>query len=84
MATVRSIIGEGKKNVFSVDRNKTVHDAMGILVENEIGAVLVTENGKPVGMFTERDVLKCWAAKEDTQYFRDIKEIGRASCRERV
>jgi CBS domain-containing protein len=28
------------------------------MVKNDIGSVVVTENGKPVGMLTERDIMK--------------------------
>lgn len=73
MAIVKSLISSDKPSVISIDREKSVHDAMGLMVEHEIGAVIITENSKPVGLFTERDVLKCWAAKEDSRYFRDIK-----------
>jgi len=75
MATVGSLLSEEthSKNVISVDRNKSVHDAMGLMVEHEIGAVLVTDEGRPVGLFTERDVLKCWATKETTKYFREVR-----------
>lgn len=75
MATVNSLIGDAEhsKSVISMDRNKSVHDAMGLMVEHEIGAVLITEDGRPVGLFTERDVLKCWATKESTKYFREVR-----------
>jgi len=41
-----------------------VDQAVNKMVERNIGAVLVMEEGSPVGMFTERDVLKCWKAHE--------------------
>jgi len=72
MAIVSSLISTDQK-IITIDRDRTVHDAMGLMVEHEIGAVIITDQGKPVGMFTERDVLKCWAQKEDTKYFKEIK-----------
>jgi CBS domain-containing protein len=73
MATVKEIVGNVEKEIISLDRDKTVADAVSILVENEIGAlVVVDKDGKPVGMFTERDVLKCWTRKGE-RHFKDIK-----------
>lgn len=73
MATVKEIIGDVEKEIVSLDKDRTVADAVSILVENEIGALVVVDgDGKPVGMFTERDVLKCWTRKGD-RHFKDIK-----------
>jgi CBS domain-containing protein len=71
MSTVKEILGSGRRDVISIDKNKTVADAVSLLVEDEIGALVVVDGEKPVGMFTERDVLKCWTRKGD-RHFRDI------------
>lgn len=73
MATVKEIIGDVEKEIVSLDKDRTVADAVSILVENEIGALVVVDSdGKPVGMFTERDVLKCWTRKGE-RHFKDIR-----------
>lgn len=72
MATVKEIIGEGRRDIISIDKDKTVADAVSRMVEDEIGALVVVDNEKPVGMFTERDVLKCWTRKGN-RHFKDIK-----------
>ena len=72
MATVKEILGTIERHIFSVSKDKTVADAVSQLVENEIGALVVVDGEKPVGMFTERDVLKCWTRKAD-RHFKDIK-----------
>jgi len=72
MATVKEIIGESRREIISIPSEKTVADAVSQLVENEIGALVVVEDDKPVGVFTERDVLKCWTRKAD-RHFKDIK-----------
>ncbi len=72
MATVKEIIGDVEKEIVSLHKDRTVADAVSILVENEIGALVVVDSeGKPVGMFTERDVLKCWTRKGE-RHFKDI------------
>ena len=73
MAIVKDIIGDVKREIISINKDKMVADAVTQLVENEIGAlVVVDDEGKPVGMFTERDVLKCWTRKGE-RHFKDIK-----------
>ena len=49
--------GKGN-NVFSIEPGATVMHAIEILVEHNIGALLVVENGRPAGIITERDVLR--------------------------
>ncbi len=72
MATVKEIIGDTQREIISIDKDKSVADAITQLVENEIGAVIVVDGGKPVGLFTERDVLKSWTRKGNV-LFKDIK-----------
>lgn len=54
MGKVRNILG-GRKGVFSVDPESTVHNALVVMAEKHTGSVLVTKDGKLVGIFTERD-----------------------------
>jgi CBS domain-containing protein len=56
MTTVRKML-EAKENsvVHTVDVNDTVFHALEVMAEFNVGAVLVTENDKYVGIFTERD-----------------------------
>ena len=72
MATVKEIIGTDQRQIISLGKDKTVADAVSRMVEDEIGALVVVDGEKPVGMFTERDVLKCWTRKGD-RHFKDIK-----------
>jgi CBS domain-containing protein len=46
------------KNIISVKNNVSVVEAVSVMVKNDIGAVVVTKNRKPVGILTERDILK--------------------------
>jgi CBS domain-containing protein len=32
--------------------------AMEVMIENDIGAVVITKDGKPVGILTERDIMR--------------------------
>jgi len=59
MTTVRRLLeAKGGKGNFSVSTDATVWDALKVMHEAKVGAVLVTENKKIVGIFTERDYLE--------------------------
>jgi CBS domain-containing protein len=45
------------KEIVSVDEAVAVLDAAGIMGKKRVGSVIVTGNGKPAGIFTERDLL---------------------------
>ncbi|MCK4948519.1 MAG: CBS domain-containing protein [Thermoplasmata archaeon] len=51
-------IGEVMKtNIVTIDENGTIDEACTLMGENRIGSLVVTRDGKPVGIFTERDFL---------------------------
>lgn len=58
MTTVRKLLEskEFSKN-FTIDSSMTMLDAVKVMAEAHIGAVLLTDNHKIVGIFTERDYL---------------------------
>ncbi len=57
---IRDLLKEKGLEFIAVEYGVTVDVAIHKMVDRNIGAVLVMENDKLVGMFTERDVLKCW------------------------
>ena len=52
------------KPVITIDKNGSVYEAAKIMSEKDIGCIVVTENGKPVGIATERDILQRVVAKD--------------------
>jgi len=46
------------KKVITVNPNAKIRDAVELMNKNEIGCLVVTRKDKPVGIMTERDVLK--------------------------
>ena len=59
MSTVRNLLeAKPSETNYSVASTDTVLQAIKIMVEARIGAVLVTEGGKVVGIYTERDYLR--------------------------
>ncbi len=63
-------------NVATIDFESAVFDACKTMAEKHIGSIVVTENNKPFGLFTERDLLHIIIRKED---LRKIKIKDHAS-----
>lgn len=69
---VRSLLDSKGKKIVSIDAASSVEDAIRTMHSRKISAVLVTEGGKTVGIFTERDVVRCYISL-DGKNFRDVK-----------
>ncbi|HEX9115335.1 MAG TPA: CBS domain-containing protein [Anaerolineae bacterium] len=55
MNCVRDILGNKSTQVWMVGPEASVHQAMELMAEKNIGALPVVADGKVVGMFSERD-----------------------------
>lgn len=49
--------------VITIDKNGSVHEVAKIMTEKGIGCIVVTDKDAPVGMATERDILRRVVAK---------------------
>lgn len=68
---VRSLLESKGKDVVSIDAGSTVEDAIRSMNSRKISAIVVTDDGKTAGIFTERDVVRCYIATEGKS-FREI------------
>lgn len=55
MRTVREILSGKGYDIYSVSPDDTIYNALKLMAEKKIGAVLVIENGAIVGIMSERD-----------------------------
>lgn len=55
MTTIKQILDQKGHDVLTVRPDDTVLRALELMAGKNVGAVVVTENDKPVGIFTERD-----------------------------
>ena len=55
MRTVREILSGKGHDVYSVSPDDTIFNALKLMAEKKIGAVLVMEKGEVVGIMSERD-----------------------------
>jgi CBS domain-containing protein len=58
LGNISSVSQVMSRNVTTLDTSGTVLDAIRIMTEKGIGCVVVTDKAKPVGIVTERDVMK--------------------------
>jgi CBS domain-containing protein len=65
--TVRDILKVKGSNVWSVEAGATVFEALGLMAEKEVGALVVMDGGRLAGIISERD------------YARKIVLLGRTS-----
>ena len=72
MSIIREVLERKGGTVLTVDRRASVLDAIGTMSRANIGALVISEDDQPVGIFTERD------------YLRNIALEGRSSRDTRV
>jgi len=70
--TVSEVISEG---AVTVDQSLSVAEIVKLMIHKNAVAVIVTSGGQPVGIFTERDVLKRLATKGIDSEARQVKEF---------
>ena len=75
MKTVQDILGHKGGNIWSVAPNNTVYEALQLMAEKEIGAVLVMEADRPVGILSERDYARQVILKGRTSKDTPVSEI---------
>lgn len=58
MFVVKDLLNEKGTEVWTIAPNASVREALEIMAEKQIGALLVLEENKPVGVFSERDLAR--------------------------
>jgi CBS domain-containing protein len=72
MATVKQLLEQKGRQVWSIDPGATVYDAIKKMADQDVGSLVVLKNDKLVGIVTER------------HYARNVFLKGRASPKTRV
>ena len=72
MAKVRDIM---QKNVITIESIKKAHDAAIILKEKEISFVVVVKEGKPIGIVSERDIVRKIVADSNDAHATQLETI---------
>ena len=75
MRLVQDILGFKGNDVYSVGPDITIFEAVQMMADKSVGALLVMENGKPVGIVTERDYARKVALEGRSSRDALVKEI---------
>jgi CBS domain-containing protein len=73
--TVGEILNHKGATVWSVSPNSNVYDAISLMAEKNIGALLVVQNAKLVGIMSERDYTRKVALRGKVSKQTLVKEI---------
>jgi CBS domain-containing protein len=65
---VKDLLEAKGKEVVSVDSSSSVEDAIKLMGSRKISALVITDNARTVGIFTERDVVKCYLGSEGRKF----------------
>ena len=63
------------EKIITTTKEATIEDAVNLMNKHEIGCLVAVENGKPVGIITERDLLKRVLAKSKEIRNMKVSEI---------
>jgi CBS domain-containing protein len=75
MQTVHNILKHKGDHIYSVDPIETVFEAISLMAEKEIGALLVMQEGHPVGIISERDYTRKVILKDKSSKATRVSEI---------
>ena len=75
MYTVRHLLQSKNNRVWSVSPQATIYEALEMMASKNIGAVLVLEGDKIVGIFTERDYARKVILKGKTSKTATVGEL---------
>jgi CBS domain-containing protein len=75
MATVEKLLKQKGDGVITMGCGASVLEAAMLMNDHHIGGVVVVDEGKPVGIFTERDILvRVVAARRDSEQTK-VREV---------
>lgn len=75
MKTVKQVLDSKGRNVWTIGPDDSVFDAIKVMAERGIGALPVVENGKLVGIITERDYARKVILKGKSSQETPVRQI---------
>jgi CBS domain-containing protein len=75
MTTVHQLLQSKDRQILSISPSATVFDALVMMAENQVGALLVMEDDKLCGIFSERDYARNVVLKGRSSRDTPISEI---------
>ncbi len=75
MRNVRQLLDVKGSTVWSIEPEASVLEAIKLMAEQEIGAVLVVKDGRPVGLLAERDYARKVILRGKSSYNTSVADI---------
>lgn len=75
MTTIRQLLATKGNDVWSISPEATVYDALSLLAEKNIGALLVVQDGEIAGIVSERDYARKVALQGKASIQTPVSEI---------
>jgi len=75
MQTVRKLLDQKDHDVWTVGPDDFIFSALQLMASKGIGAVVVAEDGKPIGIFSERDYARNVILKGKSSPKTPIREV---------
>jgi CBS domain-containing protein len=75
MTTVRSVLQTKDNTIWSIAPDALVFDALKIMADKNVGALLVMQKEKVVGIFSERDYARKIVLKGESSHTTAIKDV---------
>ena len=75
MQLVQNILKQKTGGIFSVAPNDTVYDAIAMMAEKEVGALLVVDGSRTAGIISERDYTRKVILKDKSSKQAQVREI---------
>jgi CBS domain-containing protein len=75
MKSLKHLLDEKGRSVFSVEPGDTIFHALNLMARHDIGALLVQEQGRPVGIFSERDYARKVALQGKASRDTPVREV---------
>ena len=75
MKTIKQLLDEKGSDIWSIGPQETVFRAIKDMAEKEIGALVVLDNGKLVGIISERDYARKVILKDKASHDTTVEEI---------
>jgi CBS domain-containing protein len=75
MQTVRDLLAKKGKHVWSVEAGQTVYEALQLMAERDIGALLVRDGDRPAGIISERDYARQVVLKGKTSKDTPVRDV---------
>ena len=73
--TLKQVLAQKPRDLHVVDIDATVLDALRVMAERDVGAVLILDGERPVGLFTERDFARHTVSDGSPVHLTPVRQV---------